>query len=73
MGGAGSRDDEAQARAAEEAREKIRLWLKARKRAEMMGNPCLSPYEQMKVYQKLIRPIEKKELGVCPQDRPDEV
>ena len=25
-----------------------------------MGIPSLSPYEQIKVYQKLIRPVEKK-------------
>ena len=52
--------DPGDATTAEEAREKIRLWQQARKRAEMMGIPCLSPYEQMSVYQRLIKPIEKK-------------
>ena len=45
---------------AEEARERIRSWLQARKRAAMVGIPELSAHEQMKVYEKLVRSIEKR-------------
>ena len=45
---------------AEEARERIRLWLQARRRAVMVGIPELSAHEQMKVYEKLVKSIEKR-------------
>ena len=48
------------ANTAEEARKAIRMWMQARRRAVVMKIPDLSPLEQMKALDKLIREVEKK-------------
>ena len=45
---------------ATEARKTIRTWLHARKRAVVMSIPDLSPYEQMKVLENLVKSVELK-------------
>ena len=50
------------ANTAEEARKKIRTWILGRKRAVMMQIPELSPIEQMRALEKLIKEVEKKHL-----------
>ena len=48
------------ANTAEDARNRIRMWMHARRRAVVMKIPDLSPLEQMKALEKLIKEIEKK-------------
>ena len=50
------------ANSAVEARKKIRTWRQARTRAVVMGIPDLSPLEQMKALEKLVKEIEKKHI-----------